>query len=148
MHFLLLKLNFLAAQQFTQENVLSVILQVTAVSLYSSITAFSGALRHLTPDICTVLAAHTVLLPSRTLLVSSYHKSFSRHADSVSFFLHISTLFCCCLKTNFWTHNYFLVGIWILSLHRQKIKHICSFSSILLASVCHIKVNLDIIIAL
>lgn len=111
MHFLLLKLNFLAAQQFTRENVLSVILQVTAVSLYSSITAFSGALRHLTPDICTVLAAHTVLLPSRTLLVSSYRKSFSRHTDSVSLFLHISTLFCCCLKTNFWTHNYCLVGI-------------------------------------
>lgn len=92
MHFLLLKLNFLATQQFTQENVLSVILQVTAVSLYSSITAFSGALRYLTPDICTVLAAHTVLLPSRTLLVSSYHKSFSRHTDNLILLTHFNII--------------------------------------------------------
>lgn len=89
MHFLTLRLNFVAVQQFSLQNVLSVTLEVTAVMLYSSITAFSGALAHLTQDVCTLVTAHIALLPSKRL-VSSNHKSFSRHTDSASFFLYIS----------------------------------------------------------
>lgn len=88
MHFLTLRLNFVAVQQFSLQNVLSVTLEVTAVMLYSSITAFSGALAHLTQDVCTLVTAHIALLPSKRL-VSSNRKSFSRHTDSASFFLYI-----------------------------------------------------------
>lgn len=89
MHFLTLRLNFPAVQQFSLQNVLSVTLEVTAVMLYSSITAFSGALTHLTQDVCSLFTAHIALLPSKSL-VSSNHKSFSRHTDRASFFLYIS----------------------------------------------------------
>lgn len=89
MHFLTLRRNFLAVQQFSLQNVLSVTLEVTAVMQYSSITAFSGALTHLTQDVCTLVTALIALLPSKRLVSSTINHSVDiRIAPRSSYIYH------------------------------------------------------------